>query len=1247
MKSIVRIAIIVLLTSVIAFAHWVSFSGKENEKYSINILETTNTSTTVEILIPGYWSESIKIDGKENYRITLPKTSNHIEVGFPEIPRISESIIVSDNGNMNYEVVQAEYDTTFCEIVLPSRGIIMRTEDPSKIPYKYGDIYNIDTYWPKETFCLSEPFIMRDYRGVTFRLNVFKYNAIRKQLVTCKRIVLRVYEDGISDLSVKRRTRNIINKDFANIYKRFFINFSEKKNNSLAKASYDEIDEIGNMLIIAADDYYDSMIPLRDWRTRSGHKTTLVNCTTAGTTQSAIKSYIQDFYDNNWLIYILLVGEGNQDVPSKSIPYPTHTNLLPPYTTAAADPKYTLLEGGQFDKFPDAFISRISAENVSQVENQVSRILKYETIPVSGNWFEQASGIASNEGHPLTDAQHSDLIRTDLLQYGYDIVDQLHGNCASTGAISTAINSGRSLINYIGHGESDQWGFNAPTIWPLFSTTNTSSLNSNSKLPFIYSVSCMVGNFNSSSITTCLAESWMRSGTGQNPKGGIGFFGSSDPQDMDIPLVAQTESMDLLVSEDKITLGGLCFNGVCKIIETYPENQDHPDWDCGYDVFETWHLFGDAATPLWTKVPSEFSQAYVVDNMTSIDIYSGGVTGATFTTSNTNNGDSFHSSIDDPYGFIDHRQVNTQIRPLYITITKQNYKPYQAITGGTINSDEFWVGNITILDDITISSGNTLTIMEGATLDFENNSSLIIYGKMIAEGTETDKIIFQGKSGSSWGNVRLYGDNNILKYCIFDGGGYNIYFNGSTGNTIDYCESKNGQSAGMKLYNSNANITNSYFHDNDEDGMIINHSSPLLLNNTIEDNNENGVYCIGYSEPDFVKYDQDGYNIIRNNNYDGMIVSYYSDAMLGVCTWQGFGKNSLYSNGLCDLRSYSFSEAYARYNWWGTSNPLSSQFYCDGSSILYRDSHLSSFPSGGSPLSKSIAGNQNIIISESLDNSIATVEEKYKLALHTRHSKRENEAAIGLFKDIINNYPETIYAKKSLLQLYHIYEKNNVTGLKILLNDNKDRDTSFRLKGLAYELLISDYLKDHNYDEAVKLSNEVINLLPDTDSEASILSMLVNLYSNQLCDNESASRYLGILKQKYPDHIFTLIAQEETGVKVHWATMEKALSKEDTGDSYDLDIPNTYELSTAYPNPFNPSTTFEYSLPVQSEVECSIYDLSGNLVKEYSYNQNAGTHRIVWDASDVPSGIYLIRFVAEASDGSETFVDYQKVTLLK
>ena len=94
-------------------------------------------------------------------------------------------------------------------------------------------------------------------------------------------------------------------------------------------------------------------------------------------------------------------------------------------------------------------------------------------------------------------------------------------------------------------------------------------------------------------------------------------------------------------------------------------------------------------------------------------------------------------------------------------------------------------------------------------------------------------------------------------------------------------------------------------------------------------------------------------------------------------------------------------------------------------------------------------------------------------------------------------------------------------------------------------------------------------------------------------------------------------------------------------------IPLEYALDNNYPNPFNPSTTLNYHLPLASKVEYAIYDLNGMIMMQSSYDQEAGIHQMVWNASNAPSGIYLIRFSAQAEDGSQAFSTYRKATLLK
>jgi len=79
-----------------------------------------------------------------------------------------------------------------------------------------------------------------------------------------------------------------------------------------------------------------------------------------------------------------------------------------------------------------------------------------------------------------------------------------------------------------------------------------------------------------------------------------------------------------------------------------------------------------------------------------------------------------------------------------------------------------------------------------------------------------------------------------------------------------------------------------------------------------------------------------------------------------------------------------------------------------------------------------------------------------------------------------------------------------------------------------------------------------------------------------------------------------------------------------------LPIPTTFSLSQNYPNPFNASTTIEYGLPKNTDLNISIYDIRGRFVREiYSGNQLAGYHLTQWNAhndqgQNVASGLYFI-----------------------
>ena len=97
------------------------------------------------------------------------------------------------------------------------------------------------------------------------------------------------------------------------------------------------------------------------------------------------------------------------------------------------------------------------------------------------------------------------------------------------------------------------------------------------------------------------------------------------------------------------------------------------------------------------------------------------------------------------------------------------------------------------------------------------------------------------------------------------------------------------------------------------------------------------------------------------------------------------------------------------------------------------------------------------------------------------------------------------------------------------------------------------------------------------------------------------------------------------------------------GDSYvPLSMPASFTLSAAYPNPFNPSTSLDLNIPSEGYVSVVAYNLVGQVVGTIAEgNMSAGTHSFVWDASDLSSGVYLIK-AAYAGD-----VTTQKVVLAK
>ena len=110
-----------------------------------------------------------------------------------------------------------------------------------------------------------------------------------------------------------------------------------------------------------------------------------------------------------------------------------------------------------------------------------------------------------------------------------------------------------------------------------------------------------------------------------------------------------------------------------------------------------------------------------------------------------------------------------------------------------------------------------------------------------------------------------------------------------------------------------------------------------------------------------------------------------------------------------------------------------------------------------------------------------------------------------------------------------------------------------------------------------------------------------------------------------------------------------------TGWSYSTDadqpipgeLPISFDLGQNHPNPFNPTTTIEFTLNRSSDVSIAVYNLLGERIQVLAEGvRPAGLHRVTWDGTDnrgnvVASGIYVYRMAAGDFEASK------KMMLLK
>ena len=590
----IYIAFLILALSVQAFSNnWMALGSAVVKPAKVNLVSSSLDRSVVHFKLEGFTLSEVQTPAGAAFSVDVLNSTPILESGAPDLPKMTASLVIPDQAAMSIRVVSSSFRDYPGIMVAPSKGNIMRDVDPSTVPFQYGSAYSLDQFYPGTLTGTREPYIIRDVRGQTIIAYPFQYNPVTRTLRVYYDITLELYktdDNGINRLNGSAGVKKI-HPDFLSVYQHQFLN--------MAEVAYTPLGEYGNLLIISYGPFMNAMQPYVDWKRAEGYHTEMISKDSIGTTAAQIKAFIANYYNTNGLTHVLLVGDGPQ------IPTNTGSGLGGP-----SDNAYGYVVGN--DHYSDIFVGRFSAENEAQVLTQVQRTLEYEQNPqfLTDDWFTTVIGIASDQGpgdENEYDYQHIRNQQTLLLNYNYtanpELFDGSQGGNDAPGnptpaMVATQVNSGASLILYTGHGSKTSWGSSN------FSNSNVTQLTNAGKLPFIWSVACVNGDFVSGG--ACFAEAWMRASQGGQPTGAIAFLGATINQSWDSPMEGQDAMTNILIESDsnniKRTFAGLSINGCMKMIDAYGAD--------GANMADTWTVFGDPTVMVRTAVPQPMAVQY-------------------------------------------------------------------------------------------------------------------------------------------------------------------------------------------------------------------------------------------------------------------------------------------------------------------------------------------------------------------------------------------------------------------------------------------------------------------------------------------------------------------------------------------------------------------------------------------------------------------------------------------------------------
>jgi hypothetical protein len=455
------------------------------------------------------------------------------------------------------------------------------------------------------------------------------------------------------------------------------------------------------------------------------------------------------------------------------------------------------------------------------------------------------------------------------------------------------------------------------------------------------------------------------------------------------------------------------------------------------------------------------------------------------------------------------------------------------------------------------------------------------------------------------------GDRLDIDNCLLYSCETGIYANDSrveiTNTEISECTGNGSSSYGNAIYLTNCSsgqviVDGCDIHDNGYDGtyssaaIYLNSSDAEIINTEVYDNSGVGVACFG-SSPDLDAYDyplaEELSNEIRDNGPASPVGSDGAEIYLDVSSAPVIKYNNIFdcvTSPSFDADGYAVYMEYsnpnnitATYNWWGTNSPntYENDLFYDGSGSV-----------GYTPWA----------------SSGYTIDDYDEFTVGMRlWDAGEYESAARIFRRTVNDTGAVgINSVHYLTGCVGEMERGDFADLRDFLIGVAEEHRDAHVAHVAERWSTHCLTEMGEYEDAMaEYLGRAQNAECLRDSVAALIDYLAVL---ELAEgvNRGASSGLNFMEESQ-------------------RLME--LLKNGGGEAEVL--PADFAIVQAYPNPFNSATKIMFNLQEEKQIKIAIHDIQGREITVlYEGLGSPGDNCVIWDASSLPSGIYLCRLDA-------------------